>query len=333
MNTLLGQPATPTFGALLRQWRTTRRMTQLGLATEAGISSRHLSFLETGRSQPSREMVQLLAGMLDVPLADRNVMLIGAGYAPVYGERSLGAPELEHVRRALEFTLRQQEPYPALVMDGYHDIVMRNDASSRIFEIFRGPTPANRAVNGLRTVFDPNGLRPCIVNWDEMAECLMLGLQRQIAETGSDRLIKMRDELLAFPGVPARFRTLCAMPAEPPIINMVLRKGDLTLSFFSAVTFLGRARDITLQELKVECFFPADAATDQFARRLASRPLTVAVYLSGSEFLVPSSRSRYFPGNRLPTCVFTESICERTALARHRHSSHQRRRRSCRRRA
>ena len=137
--------------------------------------------------------------MLDVPLADRNSMLVGAGYAPVYGERPLGAPELEHVRRALEFTLRQQEPYPALVMDGYHDIVMRNDASRRIFEIFRGPVPANRTINGLRTVFDPNGLRPYIVNWDEMAECLMQGLQRQIVETGSDRLMQMRDELLGFP--------------------------------------------------------------------------------------------------------------------------------------
>jgi transcriptional regulator with XRE-family HTH domain len=277
MNTLLGQPATPTFGVLLRQWRTTRRLTQLGLATEAGISARHLSFLETGRSQPSREMVQLLAGMLAVPLTEQNAMLVGAGYAPVYGERPLGAPELEHVHRALQFTLRQQEPYPALVMDGYHDIVMRNDASHRIFEIFRGPVPASRTINGLRTVFDPAGLRPCIVNWDEMAECLMQGLQRQIIETGSDRLIRMRDELLAFPGVPARFRTVGAMTAEPPIINLILRKGDLTLTFFSAVTFIGRARDITLQELKIECFFPADTATDQFARRLASTPMTVAV--------------------------------------------------------
>ena len=277
MNTLLGQPANPTFATLLRQWRTARRLTQLGLATDAGISSRHLSFLETGRSQPSREMVQLLAGMLDVPLSDRNAMLVGAGYAPVYGERPLGAPELEHVRRALEFTLRQQEPYPALVLNGYHDIVMRNEASSRIFEIFRGPIPANRTINGLRTIFDPNGLRPFIVNWDEMAECLMQGLQRQIVETGSDRLMKMRDELLAFPGVPARFKSLSEMRAEPPIINMHLRKGDVSLAFFSAVTFIGRARDITLQELKIECFFPADAATDQFARRLASTPLTVAV--------------------------------------------------------
>src|SRR5438093_9886768 len=117
MNTLLGFPETKGFGPLLRQWRTARHMSQLALATEAGISTRHLSFLETGRAQPSREMVQLLAGMLDVPLGERNALLISAGYAPIYGARPLEAPELEPVRRALEFIMRQQEPYPGLVLD------------------------------------------------------------------------------------------------------------------------------------------------------------------------------------------------------------------------
>jgi transcriptional regulator with XRE-family HTH domain len=277
MNTLLGDTGTARFGALLRQWRTTRRLSQLQLATDAGISARHLSFLETGRAQPSREMVQLLAGMLDVPFAERNALLVGAGYAPVYGERPLEAPELTHVRRALEFTLRQQEPYPALVMDGYHNIVMRNEASRRIFALFRGPVPEHQTINGFRTVFDPNGLRPFVDNWDEMAECMMQSLQRQIADTGDESLMQLRDELLALPGVPARFRTVSVTMAEPPIINLRLRKGDLALAFFSAVSFIGYARDITLRGLKIECFFPADAVTDQFARRLAATPDTVAV--------------------------------------------------------
>ncbi len=277
MNTLLGQPSHPTFGTLLRHWRTQRRMSQLGLATEAGISSRHLSFLETGRARPSREMVQLLAGMLDVPLTERNALLVGAGYAPVYGERPLGAPEFQHVRRALEYTLRQQEPYPALVMNGFHDIVMRNEASTRIFEVFRGPIPDQRTINGIRTVFDPRGLRPFIVNWDEMAECMMQGLQREIAETGNEELVALRAELLAYPGVPSRFAALSALGAETPLVNLRLRKADLTLSFFSAVSFIGRARDITLQNLKIECFFPADDVTEQFARRLATTPRAVAV--------------------------------------------------------
>jgi transcriptional regulator with XRE-family HTH domain len=278
MNTLLGsEPGNLAFGTLLRHWRTNRRLTQLDLATEAGISARHLSFLETGRAQPSREMVQLLAGMLDVPLSERNALLVGAGYAPAYGARPLGAPEFEHIRRALEFTLRQQEPFPALVFDGFHDIVMRNEASQRIFALFRGGLPAGQTVNGLRTVFDPQGLRPYIVNWDEMAECLLQSLHRQIVDTGSDALIQLRDEILSFPGVPTRFRTLAALPADPPIINLDLRKGDLALSFFSAVTFIGRTRDITLQDLKIECFFPADAATETFCRRLATMPDAIAV--------------------------------------------------------
>lgn len=277
MNTLLGQPAQSTFGKLLRHWRTTRRMSQLGLATEAGISARHLSFLETGRAQPSREMVQLLAGMLDVPLTERNALLVRAGYAPVFGERSLAAPELEHVRRALEYTLRQQEPYPALVMNGFHDIVMRNEASRRIFEVFRGPIPDHVTLNGIRTVFDPRGLRPFITNWNEIAECLMQGLQREIAETGNESLMALREELLAYPGVPARFAALSALGTETPVVNLHVRKGDVSLAFFSAVTFIGRARDITLQNLKIECFFAADNVTEQFCRRLAATPRAVAV--------------------------------------------------------
>ena len=277
MNTLLGSPETPAFGGLLRHWRIARRMTQLGLATEAGISARHLSFLETGRSQPSREMVQLLAGMLDVPLADRNALLLGAGYAPVFGQRPLEAPELDHIRRALEFTLRQQEPYPALVMNAQHDIVMRNEASRRVFEVFRGPVAANQTINGIRTIFDPKGLRPYVANWEEIAECMMQSLQRQIAETGNATLLELREEILSYPNVPARFRTVALLPLDPPIINLKLRKGDIALSFFSAVTFLGRTRDITLDSLKIECFFPADAATEAFARRLAAMPDTIAV--------------------------------------------------------
>jgi len=134
-------------------------MSQLALATEAGISTRHLSFLETGRAQPSREMVQLLTGMLDVPLGERNALLVSTGYAPIYGERPLGAPQLEPARRALQFILRQQEPFPAFVLDVQWNIVMRNDASRRIFGLFKGPSQDDTSVNVMRTVFDPERLR------------------------------------------------------------------------------------------------------------------------------------------------------------------------------
>src|SRR5262250_2340059 len=161
MNTLLGFPqgGVPAYGRMLREWRMRARMSQLALATETGISTRHLSFLETGRAQPSREMVQLLAGMLDVPLADRNALLLSAGYAPAYGERPLSAPELEPVRRALTFTLRQQEPFPALVVDGDWNVVMSNEASHRIFDLFDEPGPPREKANVLRAVFDPRRLR------------------------------------------------------------------------------------------------------------------------------------------------------------------------------
>ena len=276
MNTLLGFPHTDAFGRLLRQWRTTRRMSQLALATEAGISTRHLSFLETGRAQPSREMVQLLTGMLDVPLGERNALLVSAGYAPIYGERPLGAPELEPVRRALQFILRQQEPFPAFVLDVQWNIVMRNDASRRIFRLFKGPGHDEQPVNVMRTVFDPNRLRGFITNWEEVAQCLIHSLHREVATTGNEAVIRLRDELLAYPGVPSRWAAPDALAPMPPLVNTQMKNGDLNLAFFSTVTMFATPRDVTLQQLKIECFFPADAVTEQFARRLAY-PEPVAV--------------------------------------------------------
>ena len=278
MNTLLGFPeggATLPFGRILRQWRGARHLSQLALATEAGISTRHLSFLETGRAQPSREMVQLLAGMLDVPLGDRNALLVSAGYAPVYGDRALGAPELEPVRRALQFILGQQEPFPALVLDGQWNIVMRNDASRRVFRQFRGAVDSD---NVMRTVFDPRGLRPFIVNWEEVAECLMHSIHREVAAHGSEAVMRLRDELLAFPDVPSRWKAPGALSPMPPLVATTLRNGDVDMSFFSMITMFATPRDIALQQLKIECFFPADASTEQIARRLASAaPQPIAV--------------------------------------------------------
>jgi len=284
MNTLLGFPergAPGAFGRQLRQWRTARRLSQLALATEAGISTRHLSFLETGRAQPSREMVDLLAGMLDVPLGERNALLVSAGYAPVYGERPLDAPELDHVHRALQFTMRQQEPFPAIVIDGRWNIVIRNEASRRIFALFRAggrdeSTGEDRPINVMRTVFDPNGLRPFVTNWDEVAQCLMAAVHRDIAATGSEAVVALRDELLAYPGVPSKWRAPEAAAPMSPLVAMQLRRDDLSLTFFSMITTLGTPRDVTLQQLKIECFFPADAATETFARHIAM-PQPVAV--------------------------------------------------------
>ena len=147
------------------------------------------------------------------------------------------------------------------------DIVMTNEASKRIFQQFRG---AADSANVMRTVFDPRGLRPFIVNWEEVAECLMHSIHRQVAAQGSEAVIKLRDELLAYPGVPSRLKAAETMSEMPPLVAMQLRNGDLSMAFFGMVTMFATPRDVALQQLKIECFFPADAATEQTARRLAA---------------------------------------------------------------
>ena len=269
MNTLLGFPETPVFRHLLRRWRAARRLSQLRLATEAGISTRHLSFLETGRAQPSKEMVHLLAGVLDVPLTDRNTLLMSAGYAPVSAVSSgpPAAPPEPQLRHALQLVMRHQEPFPALVVDSDFNVVMRNDAAERIFGPFRGEAECG---NVMRTVFDPRGLRPWIVNWLEVAEGVIRSMHRHVRTRGGAAIVQLRDELLAYPDVPARWRSLeeCSDVSRP--VTMQLRKGDLSLTFFSTMTTFGAAPD-TPQPLSIKSFFPADAGTEQTARLLASR--------------------------------------------------------------
>jgi hypothetical protein len=216
--------------------------------------------------------------MLDVPLGERNALLVSAGYAPAYGERPLTAPELEPVRRALQFTLRQQEPFPALVVDGAWNVVMGNEGARRIFDLFTDQERDDVNCNVMRTVFHPQGLRRYIVNWEELAECLVNSLHRQVAATGSDAMARLRDELLGYPGVSARWSVPDPTITMPPLVGMQLRKDDLSLTFFSMITTMGTPRDVTLQQLKIECFFPADAATEQLARSLASAaPQPIAV--------------------------------------------------------
>jgi transcriptional regulator with XRE-family HTH domain len=273
MGMAVKQPPRQSFGALLRDWRSLRRVSQLTLATEAQISHRHLSFLETGRAQPSREMVQRLARVLDAPLSEQNALLVAAGYAPVYGERELAAPELEHVRRALEFILRQQEPYPAIVMDGRWDIIMRNEASRRIFGLFRPSTTEGReqARNGMRTVFHPQGIRQFMLNWEEVARPLIQTLHREAASGTNPTAASLREELLAHPGVPAAWKRADPYTPVPPVLAMRLKRDDLSCSFFSTMTALATPLDIMLQQLRIECFYPADAVTEETARRLATQ--------------------------------------------------------------
>ena len=260
------------FGELLRRWRERRRLSQLDLATDAEISTRHLSFIETGRAQPSREMVLLLARALDVPLRDRNDLLVAAGYAAIYRESGLGAPALAQARRALDFILRQQEPYPALVLDRHWNVLEVNVASARFQERFLDPQAVAELgpPNAMRLMFHPRALRPHIVNWEAAAASLIQWLHRDVVSGfGGAEARALLDELLAYPDVPSQWHTLDLDASLAPFLPIEFRKDALTLRYFTTLTTLGTPHDITLQELRIESFFPADEATEASSRALA----------------------------------------------------------------
>src|ERR1700737_804640 len=258
------------FSSLLRHWRSIRRLTQIELAGEANVSARHLCFLETGRGQPSREMVQLLGNALDLPLEERNALHVAAGFVPPYGDRGLAADNLQHVRQAMDFILRQQEPYPGIVIDGRWDVRIRNSASGRVFKPFWDcyEMESGLADNAMHVVFHPKGLRQFIENWDAFAGQMIQILHREVAQ-GSRVAAQLFDEIMAYPGLPSEWRFPRNPAGSSPVMTMQLRKDDLRLVFFSTFTTLAMPTDAVLQQLKIECFYPADSATAEEARELA----------------------------------------------------------------
>jgi transcriptional regulator with XRE-family HTH domain len=249
------------FGVLLRSWRAVRHLSQLDLALDADISTRHLSCVETGRAQPSREMVLRLAEALQVPLRERNALLLAAGYAPLYRQTNLDTLELDAARRAVEFLMAQLDPYPVLVVDRYWNTLRMNTGAKRFLAFFPGcdsVTPHN----GVRLVFHPQGLRPFIENWESVAARIIQRVHREAAANPSDETMKsFLEELLGYPGVPSRWRMLDLDDAPPPFLTINYRWKKSTLRLFSALTTFGTALDIALQELRIESFFPADEAT------------------------------------------------------------------------
>jgi transcriptional regulator with XRE-family HTH domain len=273
----LPAPARPTtkrnvdFGVLLRRWRIVRRLSQLDLALDADISTRHLSCVETGRAQPSREMVLRLAEALQVPLRERNALLLAAGYAPHYRHTNLDAPEAEAARRAVKLFMAQLEPCPVLVVDRHWNTLMMNAGAKRVLGLFPG-CDSGTPHNGPRLVFDPRGLRPFIENWEVVAARIIRRLQREAADNPSDETMKcFLEELLSYPGVPSRWRMLDLDGAPPPFLTIDYRWNGSTLRLFSALTTFGTAQDIALQEMRIESFFPADEATRTVLNRLADR--------------------------------------------------------------
>jgi len=262
----------PRFGQLLAGWRRMRAKSQLELAIEARVSPRHVSFVETGRSIPSREMVLALATALDVPLRERNALLLAAGYAPIYREAPLDAPELEAARHALALILEHQEPYPAVVMNRYWDVLDANEAARDFLGFLSGDAAPAAPLNVVRQMLRPDGLRPHVTNWEEVAESLVQRVHREaLGGVADERTRGLLAEVTAYPGVPARWRTFDPGVALGPLVPICFAKDDVVARYFSTVTTIGTAQDVTLQELRVECFFPADAATRDGAQALRAR--------------------------------------------------------------
>jgi transcriptional regulator with XRE-family HTH domain len=254
----------PPVGAMLREWRRRRRLSQLELALESGVSSRHLSFVETGRSRPSAEMVLHLAERLEVPLRDQNDLLLAAGYAPAYAQHDLDAPEMGPVRDAIDQVLRAHEPYPALVLDRHWGLV----AANRAVEVFLDGVAEHLLeppVNVLRVSLHPEGLAPRILNLHEWRTHLLERLDRDVIATGDPALAVLRDELATYPaGTPGADldRAFAAIA-----IPLRLRHGSRELAFISTKTSFGTAVDVTAAEVSIESFFPVDAATAELMRR------------------------------------------------------------------
>jgi len=262
-------------GPLLKKWRNARRMSQLDLALAADVSARHLSFLESGRAKPSREMLLRLSSVLDVPFRESNALLQSAGFAAVYRETSLAEPEMDGIRHALQLILRQHEPFAAVAVDRQWDIVMVNTPYAGLLAGMLTPALAPAPLmlippprqNALRLLFDPRGFRPHIGNWNLVAREILGRLYREVLWSGNEAVGALLQELVAMEGVPPGWREPDLETAPSVVVPLEIRLGDCKARFFTTLTTVGAPQDVTLQELRVESFHPADAETDRLVRR------------------------------------------------------------------
>ena len=264
-------------GRLLRGWRQARSVSQLALAAEADTTQKYLSFIESGRARPSREMVLRLAVALDVPLRDRNQLLVAAGYAPLYLESSLDGPALAQVRTALEMLLHHSEPQAAIAVDRNWNLLMTNRAAMRLFSDFLEDADLWATVspggeqNLLRLLFHPAGLKRYIVNWEEVALATLDRARRENDSLGgNDALTALLDDLVDYEGIPERWRAPDWEAPPRPHLPVVLVKDNIQLTFVTLISTFGTPQDITLQELRIETFLPADEATSAYMQRLAT---------------------------------------------------------------
>ncbi|HDV6327194.1 TPA: helix-turn-helix transcriptional regulator [Burkholderia cenocepacia] len=273
MNTRRRAPNPPphALGRLLRNWRDVRGVSQLDLSLDAGISQRQISFIESGRSVPGRDTLLTLAQTLDVPLRERNALLLAAGYAPMYSEAPWDAQEMHGVIRALERVVRQHEPFPAIVMDRHWNVLMTNDAAPRFFGCFIDMAARDGPRNLLRLMFDPRGMQPFVADWGTVSRSLLQRVHREsVGRVIDDETRRLLDDLLASPDAPSDWNTPLAPAAAPslPVIPIGFVHEGVVLRYFSLVTTVGTPQSAAAQELRMECMFPADDATDARHRQL-----------------------------------------------------------------
>lgn len=259
------------FAARLRWWRRRRGWSQLELAGHAGISQRHLSFLELGRAAPSRDMVIRLAATLDLPLRQHNELLIVAGFAPVWQEPEFGAPELARARDALDRMLSQQEPFPAVVVDRRWNLLKANPGALRLVEFLVGPLTTDAQINLADALVGPDVLRPFLVNWAEVVRYFVHGIEADATADGTAETAALLERLLSYEGVRPLFEAPSFSPAAEAVLPMRFRKGDVSLELFTTIATLGTPQNVTLQELRVESFFPMHDDTATILRAWAAR--------------------------------------------------------------
>lgn len=257
----------PGAGSLLRAWREKRRLSQLTLALEAGVSARHLSFIETGRARPSAELLLAVAEELDMPLRERNKLLLAAGFAPRYSETGIGSPDLAAVQGALSRLLDAHDPYPGVALDRHWNVVLANQAAGRLM-VALPPELLQKPLNIFRASLHPQGFAAITLNFDEWGSYLLSELNKLVAASTDPATLALAEEVAAYPNVKAlKARQVNVVEASHPLlIPCVINLGGARLSLFTTLATFGSPRDVTLAELTVELFYPADAATEKVLR-------------------------------------------------------------------
>jgi transcriptional regulator with XRE-family HTH domain len=260
------------FGRLLKEWRGRRGFSQLDLALATRTTQRHLSFIESGRAAPSRDMILRISGTMDIPLRQQNALLLAAGYAPIWSQRALSAPDVAMVSSALDYMLGQHEPYPAFVVDRHWNLLRANRGAINLTEFLLGPSrvePPADPVNLAIALMSAEGLRPFIANWQEVSHYFLRGVQADAQADGAPETLALLNRLLALPDVAALSDGPPPADTQAPVLPIHFRRGDTSLSLFTTIATLGTPRDVTLQEVRIESFFPMDDPTARLCREWA----------------------------------------------------------------